>query len=263
MVDSTFQKHCSRCGMIRPVDQFRRDRSNKDGLSGWCKSCWKEFRASLDYDVDPTLREKRCSRCKETKPVDQFSSYRKNKDGLGSWCKSCANEHGRVRSANLNYEIDPTLREKYCSRCKETKPVGEFDRQRRSRDGLQPRCRACMKEVNRAWYERNKEKMSALSKAWAANNPEKAKAARRKGHLKKAYCLTPEDVQRMRAEQNNECAGCGTTFNGSTPHVDHDHETGAVRGLLCGPCNKALGMALESPERLLGLVRYLGRYGCD
>lgn len=254
MVDSTHQKRCTRCKESKSSDQFSSNRKNKDGLAAWCKPCWKEFRASLDYDVDPAIREKRCSRCKTVQPVDQFSPYRKSRDGLGSWCKSCVNEHGRQRSATLNYEVDPALPEKRCGKCGVVKPVEEFDRQRRRRDGLQVNCRACMREINRAWYERNKEKMAGLSTAWAAKNPERAKAIGRKGHLWKTYGLTLEDYDRRLEAQGGKCV-CGAA--GELLHVDHDHETGEVRGLLCGPCNRTIGMALDSPERLMALARYL------
>lgn len=254
MVDPTREKRCGKCRETKSVSEFNRDRHNKDGFGNWCKSCWRQWRASRDYDVDPAIREKRCSRCKQIRPVEEFSPYRKSKDGLGSWCKPCANEHGRERGSKLNYDIDQTISEKYCSRCKGIKPVGEFDRQRRSRDGLQKRCRACMREVNHDWHERNKEKASELRRVWVANNPERVKAIGRKGHLKKEYGLSLEDYDQLVKAQDGKCV-CGSMTK--PLHVDHDHKTGAVRGLLCGPCNRTIGMALESPERLMALVRYL------
>ena len=261
-VDSTvLEKCCSRCKEIKPADQFNRDRKNKDGLQAWCKPCWTEHRASVDHDVDPTVREKLCSRCKEVKPVGRFSSYRTAKDGLCSWCKDCVNEHGRERSGKLNYDVDPTLREKHCSRCKEIKPVDQFDRQRRSRDGLQHRCKSCMKEVNAAYYLQNKDKFKAYRQAWVEKNPERAREIGRKRHLKKEYDLTLEEFDLLLVAQDGKCALCGEPFNGVTPHVDHDHSTGRVRGLLCGPCNKTLGFAQECPKRLLAAAEFLRRQG--
>lgn len=254
MSDTTLQKRCSRCRDTKPADQFRRDRSNKDGLTGWCKTCWKDFRASLDYDVDPTLCEKCCSRCKSVKPVDQFGAYRKNKDGLCSWCRTCSSDHNRDRSLTLNYVVDPEMREKLCGKCKNTKPVDQFDRNRRRKDGLQNRCRACLKEINRDWYAQNKDRAAELARAWAADNPDLVKAAGRKGHLKKMYGLTLEDYDQLLEAQGGECV-CGAVED--PLHVDHDHGTGEVRGLLCGSCNRTLGMASDSPERLLALVEYL------
>jgi hypothetical protein len=116
-----------------------------------------------------------------------------------------------------------------------------------------------MKEINQDWYAQNKDRAAVLAKAWAAKNPEKMKIAGRKGHLKKTYGLTLDEYDALLESQDGRCGGCGEDFDDATPHVDHDHVTGVVRGLLCSPCNKALGMALESPERLQGLVRYLRR----
>ena len=60
----------------------------------------------------------------------------------------------------------------------------------------------------------------------------------------------------MLERQGGRCLVCGATP--SKPlHVDHDHETGAVRGLLCGFCNSVLGLALESPEILRRAQIYL------
>jgi hypothetical protein len=58
----------------------------------------------------------------------------------------------------------------------------------------------------------------------------------------------------MLAEQEGSCKVCGMP---GKLHVDHDHETGAVRGLLCGGCNHALGHAGDNPNVLEALANYL------
>ncbi len=65
----------------------------------------------------------------------------------------------------------------------------------------------------------------------------------RKARLKHHYGLTPEDFDRMMLEQGGTCAICEQPFANKPyePHIDHCHETGEVRGLLCSPCNVALG----------------------
>lgn len=40
--------------------------------------------------------------------------------------------------------------------------------------------------------------------------------------------------------------------------VDHNHKTGEVRGMLCGPCNRAVGLLKDDPERMAALIHYLG-----
>ena len=84
------------------------------------------------------------------------------------------------------------------------------------------------------------------------------KAADRVGHLKRKFGLTPEQYEEMVAAQHGGCAICGRVPEaGKTFHVDHDHESGAVRGLLCQPCNHALGLFQESSTVLGRACRYL------
>jgi hypothetical protein len=64
----------------------------------------------------------------------------------------------------------------------------------------------------------------------------------------------------MLVSQDNKCAICGTAFEdsfGKNVHVDHDHKTGKVRGLLCQGCNHLLGRAKDDPQILLNAVDYL------
>lgn len=80
------------------------------------------------------------------------------------------------------------------------------------------------------------------------------------------YGITLQDYDRMHAEQQGRCAACGSPpkDGGRGPagrlHVDHDHDTGAVRGLLCNNCNAALGQVGDSADRLRMLLTYLGRH---
>lgn len=71
--------------------------------------------------------------------------------------------------------------------------------------------------------------------------------------------ITYEEYERRLAEQNHRCAVCfreAKNFKRNLA-VDHDHETGAVRGLLCGPCNSSLGLLQESPGIICLLLGYL------
>jgi len=73
------------------------------------------------------------------------------------------------------------------------------------------------------------------------------------------YGITPEDYARMFAAQGGRCAICRTANpgNGRRWSVDHDHETGKVRGLLCSQCNTGLGMLRDSPITLTAARAYL------
>ena len=81
--------------------------------------------------------------------------------------------------------------------------------------------------------------------------------ASRRSLLKTRYGLTPERVAEM---ETRGCAICGTTdWNGrhARPHIDHDHETGEVRGILCHNCNLAIGHLKDDPELVARALAYL------
>ncbi|MCA1223563.1 endonuclease VII domain-containing protein [Streptomyces sp. 8L] len=82
------------------------------------------------------------------------------------------------------------------------------------------------------------------------------------GHNLKRYGLTLEEYQDKLATQEGRCAICGDEPpEGKRLHVDHNHETGAVRDLLCRWCNYALGNVKDEPGRLLAMISYLERHG--
>jgi hypothetical protein len=101
------------------------------------------------------------------------------------------------------------------------------------------------REYNARWHRENR-----------ANNP----AAVRAMHLKSAYGITPEEYEALLTAQGGGCKVCAAPPEGEKHkclHVDHDHTTGAVRGLLCHRCNTALGLLQEDKERMLALAAYL------
>lgn len=90
----------------------------------------------------------------------------------------------------------------------------------------------------------------------------------RKNKLKSTYNIKPEEVVRIVKLENECCPGCKNEFTlgedeyyydktGKAVVVDHDHETGNVRGVLCSTCNVALGMAKDNPHTLINLAEYL------
>jgi hypothetical protein len=75
---------------------------------------------------------------------------------------------------------------------------------------------------------------------------------------KKAYGLSEEDYHTLLEAQGYRCACCGTDHPGrETFAVDHDHDIGTVRGLLCLQCNVGLGMFKDDPDRLRSAAVYL------
>jgi hypothetical protein len=86
-------------------------------------------------------------------------------------------------------------------------------------------------------------------------NERRGPAERRKQRLRSTYNLTVDDYQRMYAEQQGRCAICLDEHPELA--VDHDHESGAVRGLLCRCCNLALGYLRDNPGYLIAAIAYL------
>jgi len=87
---------------------------------------------------------------------------------------------------------------------------------------------------------------------WRKANPEKAKALwlRQRGVHRPAY-------EALLGKQGNVCAICGDAPKGKALAIDHDHETGTIRGLLCDHCNMGLGHFKDDPDLLLAAVKYL------
>ncbi len=80
----------------------------------------------------------------------------------------------------------------------------------------------------------------------------------KKHNLKTNYGLTIEQYDEMVRKSGGRCMVCGKKPTGKKGlHVDHDHKTGKVRGLLCNKCNVALGMVNDTPNLLLKLYYYL------
>ena len=187
-----------------------------------------------------------------------------------------------VSGAFLLVPSAPSL-EKFCPCCATTKPTAEFFVKASEPDGFRYRCKPCEKgarprvspspcvarcgRVARTMSARYCDECFVVARRmrsdnWKQSHPEANRALKRRVNLRR-YGLTPEAFDALLGAQGNACASCGDTTTGGSSgrfHVDHDHTSGAVRGLLCQNCNIALGMLRDDPERIAALGRYLGRY---
>jgi hypothetical protein len=103
----------------------------------------------------------------------------------------------------------------------------------------------------------SKEYHKEHARLWRQRNPERYVASYRRENLKK-YKITVEEYEKRLKEQNGGCAICGTAPTKERRLcVDHDHETGVIRGLLCYSCNIALGHFQDSRSLLQRAVDYL------
>lgn len=107
-------------------------------------------------------------------------------------------------------------------------------------------------------------------KEWREKNPDKVLAHYKNGHAKKRiasrlarYGITDEQYQQKLQEQEGVCAICGADKPGrnhENMHVDHNHSTGEVRGLLCDLCNRGLGYFKDNNQLLRKAAAYLENY---
>lgn len=103
----------------------------------------------------------------------------------------------------------------------------------------------------------------ARSQEVRSASPRKYAEAARNRSFKRKYGLTLDDFDAMLIEQNYRCRICWERMFINTTHVDHDHATGAVRGLLCTNCNLGLGHFRDDRWRLQNAMAYLTAAALD
>ena len=111
-------------------------------------------------------------------------------------------------------------------------------------------------EAQRKFVRAHPERRRAYARKWYQNN-RAGELARSRLHNLKKYGLTVDQFEALAAAQDHRCAICHRVRK---LHVDHNHTTHEVRGLLCFACNVTLGYMSESPERLEVAANYLRRY---
>lgn len=162
---------------------------------------------------------------------------------------------------------------KICFRCKNSKPISEFTRNKAHKDGLASNCKCCMRETHQKNYCKNKIKSHQSVNEWRKANPDRIRAIKRKYYdnnkekvvdykLRKAFGISIEEYNCLVQKQNGVCAICGkpetAKYKGKPKAlaVDHDHKTGEIRGLLCMRCNVEAGI-IENKGRLTMILSYL------
>jgi hypothetical protein len=171
---------------------------------------------------------KRCSHCQRMLPAGRFAANKSRRDGLQANCRGCAAEFYRQRREAVGKvvreRVDTPDGHKLCRRCGEVKPHAGWDRNSSASDGLSTRCKACRAIEGR------------------------------EGHLKRQYGITVAERDAMIESQMRICSICLTH---PAVHVDHCHETGRVRGVLCFNCNSGIGKLGDDPDTLRRAIAYL------
>lgn len=150
-------------------------------------------------------------------------------------------QKAKIRASLKARGLTPT---KHCPRCDQTKDRAEFGV--RKNGYSRSHCRDCETTSFRKWRE--------------VNGPT-TQARNRRVALDRWFKLTEDDYRSMLAAQSGGCAICGREAGDAKRrlYVDHCHETGLIRGLLCANCNTGLGMFADNQERMMKAIEYLAR----
>jgi hypothetical protein len=160
---------------------------------------------------------------------------------------------------------------KICGSCGEQRSVTDFYRNNAAKDGLRPECKRCSRIRRKAWYEANRQGEIERAKAWQQQNPDRhsenqrrrrarpdIKRRERDAYLQRTFGITLDEYDEMLRAQGGRCGICGRSPRPDISlHVDHDHRSGAIRGLLCFPCNNAVGLLRDDIERVGAVRAYL------
>lgn len=178
---------------------------------------------------------KTCTKCGQSKDLDDFYNSKKSKDGKRTECKKCESE------SNKKWHLDNP--DKHRERSK------KWNQQNPEKVKKSSKSRYQKEKIN------NPDRIKIRQDRWRNGNPEKARESSYKHRLKKEYNLSLEEYRQINENQNGKCAICGCNLENS--HLDHDHVTGIVRGILCPPCNLGLGHFRDNPEFLVSAAEYI------
>lgn len=120
---------------------------------------------------------------------------------------------------------------KICPRCHFEKHITLFSKNRVKGDGLDTHCKECRSYYNKNSTRKNRENMYGKSK---------------------------NELDIILASQQGKCAICEIDFS-KTPQIDHNDETGKIRGLLCGKCNSGLGFFNDSKDIIQNALNYISK----
>lgn len=270
-------KVCKKCNIEKPSERFR---FRKDTLnySYTCKECEtaqtkatkglkkallspklpkvkKKYKKPSYKPIYNDLGLKQCGKCKEFKSTIQYAKALQSPDLIAHVCSKCryGNDKevydarwGAIEERELKKPRAEKITTKKCFSCKTIKDKSEFDI---SELGFLNRiCKNCPTAPT-AYKIRNRKRNRPVGHA-------------REQSLKK-YGITLAQYDQMIVDQNNCCKICDKEFiKTSSEHrnpinVDHCHNTGKVRGLLCSKCNTALGNFNDNEDILLKAIEYL------
>lgn len=262
---TTLQQWCPRCEQDKTLAEFQPSRRGKTGA--WCRACdvsATRERRGKTYDTDPALP-------KAAAVIAECSmngcTY------VGELLRGMCRKHYALwqkKNTNVSWFTDIGM---ICNRCDLDKPLEEFPVDKNAKCGYRPRCKSCCRLDQKESYLRDPTNVRARAKKQhEENGPAPYNSERRKQRylmgersyrLMKEFGITEEEYDELFAAQGNCCAICKRPDNTSKDRkmpVDHIHDTGQRRGIICGNCNVGIGMLGDDPDRLMAAATYLLQY---
>ena|ERR1017187_10046647 len=146
---------------------------------------------------------------------------------------------------------------KICSKCGIEKNLSLFHKHTSTSDGRRSDCSECVAKYSKLYRKDNEIWIKDKKKVYQQEKP----YIKRRSHLKITFNITLEDYNSMLTKQENRCKICKSDHVGNSQHkhlhIDHDHKTGKIRGLLCSKCNTLLGAARDNIKFLEEAIKYL------
>lgn len=232
-----FGRTCAKCGTWYPWSGFMGQQKSYCWhcymqRGGTCtgeharKACEKEIARHIGMRVTDWVKFKACQACGQHRPLSGFQ-FRRDTMRFRPDCKLCkARDGGRRLSVVTTMKCAAAVGRRGCRACIRIRPDSEPG-------GSSTMCAAC-------------------ARRYAEQNPDGIRRAR----LKK-YGLSIAEYRHLMESQGGACASCGDEME--KPHVDHCHDTGMVRGILCRACNLAEGFMRGDPARAMRLADYMAR----
>lgn len=221
------------------------------------------------YDVSFGSKRKVWWICSNCKYSWKASIHHRTDKNRSTGCPACANKTPGTRKSDRPVRI--------CTFCHTEKTRREFYKR-------SSRCKECIDQKNKKYYQQNTTKVNEKRQRWADDNKEKVKETlknwyyrnkehtkehRRETKLKKWYKMTLIDYEKKLNSQKRACYICGVKHTDKNKlHVDHDHACClssiscgmCVRGLLCCNCNHLLGCAHDCIQTLQNAIDYLNQW---
>lgn len=216
----------------------------EDGIVKICKNCGPIYSKNAVFRKNGRIECRICvNKSQKARRLRNLEKYRKRD-----------NEWALI-------ERDSHTTELTCVLCKITKPISDFFKSMFKIK--RPRCKLCCSNASK----KSNSKLTSKQRHKQRYNDYYKPIAQDK-RLTKLYGITLKEYNEMLRQQNNSCAICGLNEDLHTTHtgrhkyfaVDHNHLTGAIRGLLCCMCNSGLGQFKDNAVYLENAAKYLSHY---